>query len=83
MKELRIAEFFLYNIYVFDAYQQRVIDMRPIKEKTDADYAEDVLNKLDSVASVNECTGLMPVPPENEEEAESYTDIYVVPKGIK
>ena len=55
--------------------------MRPIKEKNGADYADDVLNKIDSVASATECTGLMYRPPETEEEAESYTDIYVVPKA--
>lgn len=55
--------------------------MRPIKEKNSADYADDVLNKIDSVASATECTGLMYRPPETEEEAESYTDIYVVPKA--
>ena len=55
--------------------------MRPVKEKNSVDYAEDVLNKIDSVASATECTGLMYRPPETEEEAESYTDIYVVPKA--
>ena len=34
-------------------------------------------------ASATECTGLMPTPPENEEEAESYNEIYVVPKELK
>ncbi len=56
--------------------------MRPIKERNEADYADDVLNKIDSVASATECTGLMYRPPETEEEAESYTDIYVVPKAV-
>ena len=55
--------------------------MRPIKEKNSVDYADDVLNKIDSVASATECTGLMYRPPETDEEAESYTDIYVVPKA--
>ncbi len=54
--------------------------MRPVKEKPAEDYADDVLNKVDSVASANECTGLMYKPPETEDEAESYNDIYVVPK---
>ncbi len=55
--------------------------MRPLKNKVENSYADDVLNKIDSVASANECTGLMYRPPENEEEAESYNDIYVVPKA--
>ena len=53
--------------------------MRPVN-KNASDFVEDILNKTDAVASVNECTGLMPAPPENEEEAESYNEIYVVPK---
>lgn len=55
--------------------------MRPLKNKVENSYADDVLNKIDSVASANECTGLMYRPPENEEEAENYNDIYVVPKA--
>ena len=55
--------------------------MRPLKIKKEDSYADDVLNKIDSVASATECTGLMPTPPENEEEAESYNEIYVVPKA--
>ena len=57
--------------------------MRPLKIKKEDSYADDVLNKIDSVASATECTGLMPTPPETEEEAESYNEIYVVPKGLK
>ena len=40
----------------------------------------DVLSDRNSVASATECTGLMYAPPEDEFEAESYNDIYVVPK---
>lgn len=42
----------------------------------------DILNKTNSVASATECTGLMMRPPQNEEEADSYTDIYVVPEQV-
>ena len=55
--------------------------MRPLKNKEETSYIDDILNKIDSVASATECTGLMYRPPETEEEAESYTDIYVVPKA--
>ena len=41
----------------------------------------DVLSSTNSVASATECTGLMYSPPEDEYEAESYNDIYVVPKA--
>ena len=33
----------------------------------------------ETVASANECTGLMPTPPSTEDEAESYADLYTVP----
>lgn len=39
-----------------------------------------LLEGLDTVASVTECTGLIPTPPLSEGEAESYTDIYTIPK---
>ncbi len=55
--------------------------MRPLKNKDETSYIDDVFNKIDSVASATECTGLMYRPPETEAEAESYTDIYVVPKA--
>ena len=55
--------------------------MRPVKEKDGTSYVEDVTEKIDSVASVTECTGLMYRPPQDEDEAESYSDIYVVPKA--
>ncbi len=53
--------------------------MKPIENNTE-DYLDDILNKVDSVASATECTGLMYRPPENEQEAQSYNDIYIVPK---
>lgn len=40
----------------------------------------DVLVDTNSVASATECTGLMYAPPEDEYEAESYSNIYSVPK---
>ena len=42
----------------------------------------DILNKTNAVASATECTGLMMRPPQNEAEADSYTDIYVVPEQV-
>ena len=41
---------------------------------------EDDLIIFDKVASNTECTGLMPTPPQSEDEEESYSDIYTVPK---
>lgn len=42
----------------------------------------DILNKNNTVVSATECTGLMPTPPCDMSEADSYTDIYVVPKQV-
>ncbi len=39
-----------------------------------------LLENLDTVASATECTGLIPTPPISDNEAESYTDIYAIPK---
>ena len=48
----------------------------------DEDFAFDIMNNANTVASMTECTGLIQIPPENETEAESYTDIYTVPKTV-
>ncbi len=48
----------------------------------DADKAERIeqlYNEMFSVASATECTGLIPTPPVDKSEADSYTDIYHVP----
>lgn len=42
----------------------------------------DILEKTNSVASATECTGLILIPPQDIDEARSYTDIYVVPEQI-
>lgn len=42
----------------------------------------DILNKSNGVASVTECTGLMPRQPEDIDESYAYTDIYVVPEQV-
>lgn len=41
---------------------------------------KDKYSHLDIVASSTECTGLIPAPPANESEAESYADLYSIPK---
>ena len=46
------------------------------------DEAFDIMNNENTVASMTECTGLMQTPPENMAEAESYADIYTVPKTV-
>lgn len=54
---------------------------KPPKEN-DFEFEFDMLYKINSVASATECTGLIQIPPNDEEEADSYTDIYVVPKQV-
>jgi hypothetical protein len=41
---------------------------------------DDLFFDLDDIASATECTGLIPTPPESEAEAESYTQLYSIPK---
>lgn len=45
-------------------------------------YSYDILDDINTVASVTECTGLIQIPPTNTDEAESYGDIYVIPEQI-
>lgn len=50
------------------------------KEDIDGSYAFDMGNEFNSVVSARECTGLMPTPPQDYDEAEAYNEIYVVPQ---
>lgn len=43
-------------------------------------YVAEILDNPDNVASANECTGLIPVPPQNMGETEAYSGLYVVPE---
>ena len=54
--------------------------MKKNELENEIDYEKDLLTDTTSVASANECTGLMPTPPNDIYEAESYTNIYCVPK---
>lgn len=42
---------------------------------------ENALGDVNTVASAGDCTGLIPTPPLSEAEAESYQDIYDIPKS--
>lgn len=45
---------------------------------------EDFLDSCENnVVSGTECTGLIPTPPENETEAEAYTELYAIPRPAK
>lgn len=54
--------------------------MHPLKEDINR---YDLIDKVNNVASYGECTGLIPTPPQSDEEADSYTDIYTVPNQGK
>lgn len=42
----------------------------------------DLLDDPNAIASTTECTGLIQIPPTCEEEAESYGNIYVIPRQV-
>lgn len=42
----------------------------------------DLIDEHMKVASSTECTGLIQIPPTNEDEAESYSDLYKIPEQI-
>ena len=48
----------------------------------DEDFAFDIMNNANTVASMTECTGLMQIPPENAAQASAYADIYTVPQTV-
>lgn len=43
-------------------------------------YDDDKFYGMGSVASASDCTGLIPSPPINEGEAESYAELYNIPE---
>lgn len=53
----------------------------PVQPEAQEDYFFDVLEKQNGVVSGTECTGMMYFPAHDEFEAESYNEIYVVPKA--
>lgn len=58
------------------------VNIKPVKGRLDSpdkDFYYNQLTEQDNVVSSTECTGLMQRPPEDESEAESYSDIYAVP----
>lgn len=51
---------------------------RPVN-KDDSDFIFDMSFEDAGVASANECTGLIPTPPNDEAECEAYKYIYIIP----
>ena len=52
-------------------------DKRNVRKNAKAN--EKIIEKLETVASATECTGLIPTPPLSEAEAESYADLCTIP----
>ena len=52
------------------------------KVKRDTYFEHIIFNDTNDVSSVTECTGLIQIPPINEEEAKAYCDIYAIPIQI-
>lgn len=50
---------------------------KPDDDNFDLDLIDSCSN---NVVSGMECTGLVPTPPENEQESDAYTDLYTIPK---
>ena len=51
------------------------------KKKDSFEY--EVANEISDVASVTECTGLMPTPPQDSAENEAYSEICIVPNMME
>lgn len=50
--------------------------------KEQKNYSYEILDKTNDVVSTNECTGLIQIPPTSIDEAEAYSDIYVIPNQV-
>lgn len=53
---------------------------KQLAPKGEEDVDEYIYSCADNVVSSTECTGLIPTPPANEQEAQAYTDIYAIPE---
>ena len=51
-------------------------------KKWDTDFEHIIFDDTNDVSSVTECTGLIQIPPINEDEAKAYCDIYAIPIQI-
>lgn len=52
-------------------------------DKENKSFEYEVANEISDVASVTECTGLMPTPPQNSAENEAYSEICIVPNMME
>lgn len=52
------------------------------KSTKDYSFEHVIFNEPNTVSSVTECTGLIQIPPINDEEAKAYSDLYAIPMQI-
>ncbi len=60
--------------------ENRQLAPKKAERKSSADFTDFVDSCSDTVVSGTECTGLVPTPPESEQESEAYSDLYTIPK---
>lgn len=56
---------------------------KQIAPRPGKDDEDEILSSVDTVSSSMECTGLIQRPPASEAEADSYADLYTIPKPAK
>lgn len=55
------------------------LNKQAVHPSTHCYYDSDLFLDIDNVSSATECTGLMPTPPQDQAEADFYTDLYPIP----
>ncbi len=54
-----------------------------MSDKKNDSFEYEIANEISDVASVTECTGLMPTPPQDSAENEAYSEICIVPNMME
>ena len=54
-----------------------------MSDKKNDSFEHEIANEISDVASVTECTGLMPTPPQDSAENEAYSEICIVPNMME
>lgn len=54
-----------------------------MSDKKNDSFEYEIANEISDVASVTECTGLMPTPPQDSAENKAYSEICIVPNMME
>ena len=65
---------------IFLEQENKQLAPKKAEHKSSVDFTDFVDSCSDTVVSGTECTGLVPTPPESEQESEAYSDLYTIPK---